>query len=59
MYGLSVICILTVVYVDCEHDHTNMIPIQFNTEIWSLEMEDGTAVPLLNQTEEDPFKGAI
>ncbi|EGD88382.1 hypothetical protein H112_04860 [Trichophyton rubrum D6] len=31
----------------------------FNTEIWSLEMEDGTAVPLLNQTEEDPFKGAI
>lgn len=36
-----------------------MIPIQFNTEIWSLEMEDGTAVPLLNQAEEDPFKGAI
>lgn len=36
-----------------------MNPIQFNTEIWSLEMEDGTAVPLLNQTEEDPFKGAI
>ncbi|EEQ28467.1 hypothetical protein McanMca71_007173 [Microsporum canis] len=32
---------------------------RFNTEVWSLEMEDGTAVPLLNQTEEDPFRGAI
>lgn len=59
MYGLSVIFFSRVVYVNCEHGHTNMIPIQFNTEIWSLEMEDGTAVPLLNQAEEDPFKGAI